>query len=218
METLGDATNSSVLSFSKSFGIARVPAAKLTASFLQIQGLVDQIQCASERAKQLIASRTEAELTVSLGPTTWSVAQCLDHLAKTTNAFLLPISEAVLDAPRLRRNRRLRSGPVTRLLIRALEPPYKLHFRVLAPIAPAQQGIQPAWSAFEESQERLSETVQSAVGLAIDKMRIESPVYARIGYNVYGALRMLTAHQRRHLWQIEQILKALDHIQIPSIP
>jgi hypothetical protein len=35
-------------------------------------------------------------------------------------------------------------------------------------------------------------------------------VYARFSYSVYGALLMITAHQRRHLWQIEQILKALD--------
>jgi hypothetical protein len=39
---------------------------------------------------------------------------------------------------------------------------------------------------------------------------VQSPVYARLRYNVYGALRMLAAHERRHLWQIERILKTLD--------
>jgi hypothetical protein len=47
-------------------------------------------------------------------------------------------------------------------------------------------------------------------------VRVESPVYARFSYNVYGALHMLTAHERRHLWQIEQILKALDDAQVRS--
>jgi tRNA isopentenyl-2-thiomethyl-A-37 hydroxylase MiaE len=37
---------------------------------------------------------------------------------------------------------------------------------------------------------------------------VKSPVYGRFNYNVYGALRMLAAHERRHLWQIQQILKA----------
>jgi hypothetical protein len=52
--------------------------------------------------------------------------------------------------------------------------------------------------------------VTSATGLAIDKVRVTSPVYARISYNVYGAFCILTAHERRHLWQAEQICKALD--------
>ena len=215
MGMFGDATNSSVLRWPKSFGITHISAAEITASTLQIQSLIDEIESATLRAKELIAGRSEAELSTNLG-STWSVAQCLDHLAKTTNAFLRPVSEAVSNAPLLTTNRRLQTGSVTRVLIKALEPPYKLHFKVLPRIAPSQHSIQTAWSAFEESQDLLAKTTQSAIGLAIDKMRIESPVYARLSYNVYGALRMLTAHQRRHLWQIEQILKALDKIQVPS--
>ncbi len=215
MGMFGDATNSSVLRWPKSFGINHVPAVELTTSALQIQSLIEEIQSATLRAKELIAGRTEAELTAILG-STWSVAQCLDHLAKTTTAFLRPIIEAITHAPRLTSNRKLHTGSVTNVLIKALEPPYKLHFKVLAPIAPSQHSIQNALSAFEESQDLLAKTVQSAIGLAIDRMKIESPVYARLSYNVYGALRMLTAHQRAHLWQIEQILKALDHIQLPA--
>jgi hypothetical protein len=77
-------------------------------------------------------------------------------------------------------------------------------------LVPQEKNFEPAWSAFEESQSRLSESVLSATGLAIDKVKVQCPAYARITYNVYGAFRMLIAHERRHLWQIEQILKALD--------
>jgi len=97
-----------------------------------------------------------------------------------------------------------------RALIRNLEPPYRLRFKALKSIVPQRHDFQSAWNAFEESQLRLTGIIQSAVGLALDEVRIESPVYARVSYNVYGALRMLAAHQRRHLWQIEQILKSLD--------
>jgi len=85
---------------------------------------------------------------------------------------------------------------------------------VLAPLIPRQHDFNSAWDAFAESQVQLSKTIQSAAGLAIDQVKIESPVYARFNYNVYGAFRMLAAHERRHLWQMEQILKALDDIQV----
>ena len=61
-----------------------------------------------------------------------------------------------------------------------------------------------------ESQSELLAILSSTAGLAIDEVRIKSPVYGRISYNIYGALRMLAAHQRRHVWQIGRILKALD--------
>jgi hypothetical protein len=40
-------------------------------------------------------------------------------------------------------------------------------------------------------------------------------VYARISHNVYGAFCMLIAHERRHLWQITEILRNLDRKQTP---
>ena len=176
----------------------------------QLDALLNQIQDLTQSAGDLIAGRSQTDLTVSVQSTSWSVAQCLDHLAQTTNAFLPPISTAIASAPRLATNRRLRTGALTRLFIRNLEPPYRLRFKVLAPLVPHQHDFDSAWRAFEESQTRLAVIVRSAAGIAIDQARIESPVYARLSYNVYGALRMLMAHQRRHLWQVEQILNAID--------
>ena len=158
----------------------------------------------------MVAGRSLTELSASLESTSWSVAQCLDHLAQTTNAFLPAISDAIAGAPRLTTNRALKTGALTGLFIRNLEPPYRLRFKVLAPLVPRQHGFNSAWDAFAESQVQLANTIKSAAGLAVDQVKIESPVYARFSYNVYGALRMLAAHERRHLWQIEQILKALD--------
>jgi hypothetical protein len=134
----------------------------------------------------------------------------VDHLARTTNAFLPAISKAIVAAPKLATNRPLRTGTITLLLIRHLEPPYRLRYKVLSQLVPQEKDFDAAWAAFEESQSRLSETICSAAGLAIDRVKVQSPVYAPVIYNVYGAFRMLAAHQRRHLWQVQQILGALD--------
>lgn len=176
----------------------------------QLETVLNQIESATLRSQTLVAGRSQADLTNSLESTSWSVAQCLDHLAQTTNAFLPVISAAIARAPRLTTNRGLRTGALTRLFIRNLEPPYRVRFKVLSSLVPVGHDFAAARAAFEAAQEQLERTIQSAIGLAVDQVRIESPVYARLSYNVYGALRMLAAHQRRHLWQIEQILKALD--------
>ncbi|MBI3476968.1 MAG: DinB family protein [Acidobacteria bacterium] len=176
----------------------------------QLEAVLRQAEGVTLKAGDLVANRCEADLTTSLEPASWSVTQCLDHLARTTNAFLPAISAAIVRAPRLATNRALRTGTLTRLFIRNLEPPYRLRFKVLAPLVPRKCGFHSAWEAFEQSQVELTTTIQSAIGLAVDQVKVKSPVYGRLSYNAYGALRMLAAHERRHLWQMEQILKALD--------
>jgi hypothetical protein len=180
----------------------------------QLDTVLKQIEEVTLRAKKLLAGRSQTDLTSSVESASWSVAQCLDHLAQTTNAFIPAISSAIARAPRLTTNRALRTGALTRVFIRNLQPPYRRRFKVPAPLVPRQHDFNSAWDAFEKSQAQLAKTIRSAAGLAIDQVRVESPVYARFSYNVYGALRMLTAHEFRHLWQIEQVLKQLDDAQI----
>jgi hypothetical protein len=180
------------------------------ASFVQLGSLLEQFQCATREAKKLVFDRSAHELTRRLEPESWSTAECLDHLARTTRSFLPAISKAVATAPKLTTNRSLRTGKIVSLLIRNLEPPYRLRYKVIPQLAPLQRDFEAAWSAFEESQSRLLETVCLATGLAIDKVKVPCPVCTHITYNAYGAFRMLAAHQRRHLWQVQQILAALD--------
>lgn len=182
----------------------------------QLERVLNELQSVTLNARDLVGGHCGADLTASLESASWSVAQCLDHLARTTNAFLPAISSAIVLAPRLTSNRALRTGALTRLFIRNLEPPYRLRFKVLAPLVPCDHGFDSAWNAFEDSQAELMKTIQSAIGLAVDQVRVESPVYGRFSYNVYGALRVLAAHERRHLWQIQQILKALDDARLRS--
>jgi hypothetical protein len=208
MAFFGEA-NESILRWPR---LGLVQAGIVAASTRQFEAILQQIENATRKAKALSAGRTQAALTTSLEANSWSVAQCLDHLAQTTNVFLPVIAAAMGRAPRLGSNRRLRTGALTQMLIRNLEPPYRLRFKALKAIVPQHHDFASASNAFDESQLRLVETIQSAVGLALDEVRIESPVYARVSYNVYGALRILAAHQRRHLWQIEQVLQALDAI------
>jgi len=175
----------------------------------QLETVVRQVKDMTLAAQSLVAGHSQSDLETSLEPTSWSVAQCLDHLALTTIAFVPAISNAIARAPRLGTDRPLTTGVLTRLLIRNLEPPYRLRFRVPPPLAPDHRDFKWAWSAFEESQTRLAKTIGSAAGLAIDRVKITSPVPGRFSHNAYGGLLMLTAHQRRHLWQIDRLLNCL---------
>jgi len=44
-----------------------------------------------------------------------------------------------------------------------------------------------------------------AEGRPLEDMRMVSPFDAKVKYNAYSCLVLLPRHQRRHLWQAEQV-------------
>jgi hypothetical protein len=177
---------------------------------LQLIALLEQVQSVTNRAQRLVLGWSEEQLSTRPQPASWSTTECLEHLALTTHVFLPSIAEIMAKTPRLTKVRTLRCDALAKVLIRMLEPPYRLRYKALPHIAPRRNDFSSAWKAFLESQEELAEIIRSAVGLAIDTVKIQSPVCSHFNYSIYGALEILSAHQRRHLWQMEQILQALS--------
>ena len=62
---------------------------------------------------------------------------------------------------------------------------------------------------FEELQRQMIELVESVDGLALCEIKISWPVFVPIKYNMFASLKVLPAHQRRHLWQAEQVARRL---------
>jgi hypothetical protein len=184
--------------------------AELGRSNLDLSTLAESIHHVTRDAAELVSPRSPADLTWHPEAGGWSVAECLGHIAQTTFAFLPAIREAIASAPVLTVNRALRTGMLARLFVRNLEPPYRIRLTVLPQLTPRDKDFDSSWSSFVDAQLQLSEAVRSSTGLAIDRVKVKSPVYARLSYNVYGALRILAAHERRHLWQMRRILHSLD--------
>src|ERR1700728_4424838 len=68
----------------KSFRPPIADSAAGASSSFQLAGLVEQIQRATHEAKKLVSLRSPHDLTSGLESGSWSVAECLDHLARTT--------------------------------------------------------------------------------------------------------------------------------------
>ena len=133
----------------------------------------------------------------------WSIAQCLDHLAITTNTYLDAIEAAVRAAP----NRRgVAAAPVTpgwfaRWFIRQLEPPVRLRMPAPGRIAPApRRSASEAERAFLASLDRYRTALDAAANTDVNALRFANP-FAPIRFTVGAGLVVIVAHDRRHLWQ-----------------
>ena len=139
----------------------------------------------------------------------WSVAECLDHLNLTLELYLPKIDDAIG-----RGQRGEKAGlwlPGSRAEIDALlrfEPP-------VAVAGPAPEATLPGAAvdpdrlveAFHRTRDRYAAAIHRAAGLDLLGVLIPEPVYPAI-VSLGGALALMAAHDRRHMWQAERVMHA----------
>jgi len=171
----------------------------------QLDEVREQFDAASARARQLLTGSSADTLTRRPQPDRWSAAQCVAHLTLTNRHYPPLIRGALEQAPP-------GDGPYGmdlrgRFLRWILEPPYRSGVKTMPSMEPPPgEPPEQVLAAFLASQEEILKLVEAARGKALEKTTITSPFSKRMRYNAYSCFQVLTAHERRHLWQAEQAL------------
>jgi hypothetical protein len=172
----------------------------------QLSAIVRELEDVNAGWKKLIHEIGEAKLWQRPVKGGWCVAECLDHLT-TTNRQMLPRLEQLLPtAPAGQEPYKMDFKG--RMLVWFIEPPYRMKFKAVPTFQPHAEN-KDVLGEFLASQESAIAAVSRCNGLSLNKMKFISPVDERMSYNAYAALKLLPAHQRRHLWQAQQVVKHL---------
>lgn len=178
----------------------------------QLNRLSSELNKTAEWAQAIVARIPVPMLGQRPDEKSWSIAECLEHLSLTTDAYLARIVPALEDARKhgyLDHRRTFRVDIAARLLAWWLEPPYKIKSKTSAAFAPRAADTSRSLPDFIDRQRLLQAAIAKANGLALDCIRIASPFANRMKYNVYAAFSLIVAHQRRHLWQAEQVARTI---------
>lgn len=180
----------------------------MSASHLSpIVAITAQFDTNSAQHGRLVEGRTSAELTLRPEPARWSIAEHVEHMSLTTEAYLPLLASAARELRErgLRSNGPYRSTWTGRLLAWMLEPPVRMRVKSAAEFVPGP-AVDPTRVAerFADLQRALSSELAALDGYALDRVRIASPFNARVRYDVWSALRIIAVHQRRHLWLAER--------------
>ena len=173
---------------------------------LDIKDLQDQLDATERDARALVADLAEARGGWHAETGSWSVAECLDHLATTNRVYLHAMKEAAIRAREQGRFRRSPAAPglVGRWFVRTLEPPVKTPFRMKAPrsIEPrVSLSLANAFASFATSQDEVREFLRTYADLDLAGVRFSNPFVRGIRFSLATGLHVITAHERRHLWQ-----------------
>jgi len=176
----------------------------------QLADIRNQLALCLTRGSEVVAGIYPDQLTLRPEPGKWSGAECLVHLNLTSQAFLPVIRDACDEA----RSRLLRSnGPfkmemVASLLKWSLEPPARLRINTTDRFQPLIfEPVDAVLPVFIHLQSQLDQAVHAANGLDLGRVKVSSPFSNRIQYNLFSCLVLIAAHQRRHLWQAEEVKK-----------
>ena len=178
----------------------------------ELQKLLDELNAADRDANELSAGLSEEQGAWRPSPGAWSIAECLDHLAVSNRVYLVPIVEAAARGRAQGRLRRgaARPGLVGGWFVKSLEPPVRMKTKNPRVSTPrTSPPLVSSLSAFLESQGRVRDFIHANADLDLASIRFVNPFVRGIRFSLATGLHVITAHDRRHLWQAWNVRRAL---------
>jgi hypothetical protein len=179
--------------------------------FADLERIAAEFNDAAARAHRLAESVSDAAWLAPPPKGGWSIGECVAHLTLTNERYIPILAESADAAPFHGEDDDAPVKPMKRdltgwLLTKMMEPPVRFRMRTAPAFIPG--GSEPrarGLAAFDASQSALLHQVEALDGMDLTTLRVISPFNASLRYSVWSALHILAAHQRRHLWQAEQL-------------
>ncbi|MDX1636782.1 MAG: DinB family protein [Balneolaceae bacterium] len=149
----------------------------------------------------------------------WSIAECFSHLVTFGDRYLQtmqqgteavksraqPVDEDLPFPPRL-----LWKG-----VINLFAPPYRLKMKTVEPFSPNHKVSLKKASVldrFVELQEQFIAMLEDTrtEGIHMDQVKVSNPILSFIKMTLSECFAVIEVHQRRHLWQAEQVYDKLS--------
>ena len=173
--------------------------------------LVGELERQSAQAQGLAAGLSDSALDWQPnGGKSWSVAQCLDHLVIMNRMYTKALQDAVAaneDQLEPRKVPIQPSGWFMRWFIGTEEPPPKFKLPAPKKLAPPSQLTGAVVEEFQGLQKQLVDFVNEWGEADLNDLKMKNPL-APIQLKLDTALLIISYHNRRHLWQAENVKKS----------
>jgi hypothetical protein len=178
-----------------------------------VQSLHEELLAAERDAQALVAGLSEEQGAWRPEPGSWSVAECLDHLATGNRVYLSAMRE---PAGRARARGRRRRGPARpgwlgALFVRTFEPPPRWTLKAPRKIRPRQAPpLAEAFAGFVASHAEVRAFLLAHADLDLAGTLFPNPFLPGLRLSLATGIHVLAAHARRHLWQAWRVRRAME--------
>ena len=178
-----------------------------------LAALRDQIDACEREAESLIADLDDDQVNWQERPgESWSIAQCLDHLATINGLYVPPFLKAVEEARARGAGsfRGLRPTVFGRWFIAQNEPPVKRRIKTAARAEPhATMRRDALVPNFKASHQGYRQLLAASAHVNVNRVVAPNPFIKFVRMRIATVLQVVPAHDRRHLWQADRVKRAL---------
>ena len=177
----------------------------------QLAAAVERISRLPAALDQLLDGVTPEQASWRPEPNRWSIADCIDHLNITNASYIESLGVAI---PAARAAGRTGTGPfrynwLNRWFINNLPPPPRRSFPAPKRFRPSREHDLAALVAdYKRHKSELAELAAAASGLNLAGVKVPSPASKLIRISIGAVFEIMDVHDRRHLWQAEQVKSA----------
>ncbi len=174
-----------------------------------LKKLIVEFQQIKDRINKLCESLTEEQFNFKPSSKRWSITECIAHLNKTSELYLERIITCLNNAKEKSSDElnNYKSRYFYKKFIMMLEPPYKIKVKTFKIFIPKSElNMETTISRFLNLQDELIFQVQRVDQLDLSNLKITSPASKLVKLKIVEAFLLVSVHQRRHIWQAEQIM------------
>lgn len=180
------------------------------------QDLIEDFEEAGDAAETFLTPLSTEHFRTRPAPGRWSPAECFDHLLHFKRNYLRSMEEAgrARESATAPGKEHFRPRLPARWVISFFEPPYRMKVKTLEPFEPVEaDGLvrDEVLSDYLDQQDtfimRLRGDLREQRDL--EKVGVHHPLFSWLRMSPVECYAVILAHQRRHLWQAEQVLKVL---------
>jgi hypothetical protein len=163
---------------------------------------------ANKKQIEKLLSLNPQQLTWQPAANKWSVMQCLEHMNRTTRHYLQHINPA--NAKRDDGDNEFKASFMGGFLAKGFaQIPPKRKFKTTKKFNPPNDmNPQEVLKDFISLNEKLSQRLESLGGYNLNKNKIPTPAISFLKFRFGDVINMDAKHTARHLYQIENIMKA----------
>jgi hypothetical protein len=177
-----------------------------------VSTLLNDLAAAEREASEVVAGLSSAQANWQPnGGRSWSIVQCLSHLARMNRVYAAAMYEAASRAARsgsIAPPIQISPGWFAARFTRSMEPPVRTKMKSPRKAVPVQQGDPvEAVAEFVNSHEPVRGVIEAASRLDLNRVRFKNPFVPLLRFTIGTGLLVITAHDRRHLWQAACVKK-----------
>ena len=164
------------------------------------------------QVERMTGDLSESDINWQPEPKRWSVAQCLDHLNKTAVTHVEALPEVIRRAHEqgLTGEGSVRNGIIGGIFLKFTEPPVKLRVVAPRPFVPSSRLERTALlDEYGDLRQKMADLMLAANGLNLGRVKLKFPPVPQLRFRLGTTFAVFLAHERRHLWQAENVLREL---------